>query len=88
MNLIKVIEQIKSDINKLESQKERQIENINKEFNKKINDLETALQINMELNTTCLECEGRGRISFLDAAGDTDYEVCSRCNGKGLEPKF
>jgi|LSQX01.3.fsa_nt_gb superfamily II helicase len=87
MNLVKVINLIKADINKLENERKKQIEIINKQFDEKIEKLTIALQVNMDLNTICIKCEGKGRISYLDAAGDTDHKVCDRCNGTKLEPK-
>ena len=75
------------DIHKFEREREDEIRKITIKYDNKIKDLKIALQVNMELNTVCLECKGRGRISFLDAAGDTDYETCPKCRGSRLEPK-
>ena len=83
MNLVKVIQQINSDIKELKSKKEKEINKITKQYDEKINNLKTALKINMELNTTCLECEGRGTVSFCDASGNTDRERCNICLGSG-----
>jgi DnaJ-class molecular chaperone len=88
MDLIKVLDQIKSDIHKLEREYEDESTKLKVKYDTKIKDLKTALQVNMELNTTCLECKGRGSVAVLDAAGDTEHEICSRCNGTGKEPKF
>ncbi len=88
MDLIKVIEQIKNDIHKLEREREDELQKIKVKYDNKINNLKTALQVNMELNTVCLKCRGRGTTSFLDAAGDTDYDTCEKCKGTKLEPKF
>lgn len=88
MNLTKVIEQIQNDIHKLKREQEDEIKKITNKYSTKIKELEIALQVNMELNTTCLKCKGKGIVSFLDGAGDTDYETCNKCNGSGLEQKF
>lgn len=84
MNLVKVIKQIKSDIRQLEIEKNKELEKISIKYDVKIKDLIIALQVNKELNTVCLECDGRGRVSFTDGAGDTDYDVCKVCKGKGV----
>ena len=83
MNLVKVIQQINSDIKELKSKKEKEINKIAKQYDEEINDLKTALKVNMELNTTCLKCKGRGTVSFCDASGNTERERCNVCLGCG-----
>lgn len=84
MNLAKVIKQIKSDITTLERKRDSEVEEIILKYNVKIEDLNTALKINMEMNTACLECDGRGIVAFCDASGNTERDTCEKCNGSGL----
>ncbi len=84
MNLVKVIEQIQSDISDFKGRRNREIEQIHKKYNKKIEELEVALKVNMDMNTTCLECRGRGSVAFASASGNTEREECRVCKGTGV----
>ena len=89
MNLIKVIRQIESEINQLTANKDEKIKKIEDEYNKKKYKLKTALKVNKEMNTVCLECEGKGRVGADESFYGERREmvVCKRCNGTGKEPK-
>jgi DnaJ-class molecular chaperone len=88
MNLVEVIRMINANLNKLERERENEINKINEKYKKVENDLKIALQVNMDLNTICTECGGQKTISCYINATDTDYKTCDRCNGTGMEPKF
>lgn len=83
MDLVKVIRQIESDIQRLENKHEEEIKKTNARYETKISELKTALNVNMNMNTTCLSCEGRGRIASADAAGQTERNTCEACGGSG-----
>ncbi len=89
MNLVKVIKQIESDINQLTAKKDEKIKKIEDEYNEAKYKLETALKVNKEMNTVCLECEGKGRVGADESFYGERREMvtCSRCNGTGKEPE-
>lgn len=90
MNLIKVLVEIKSEISRLQKEKEDKIKEIENTYSKKISDLVVAFNVNKEMNTACLRCEGTGKIEEGDNCG---YEsrihkiTCPDCNGTGLIQK-
>lgn len=87
LNLTETIYTIQQKINSLDYEEKEQIENIKKKFESERIKYINALNVNMELNEACLECRGRGTISFLDAAGQRDSETCKACNGNGRKRK-
>lgn len=84
INLIKVINLLENSIRDLKIEKNNQIREINNRYDIKIKELETALSVNLEMNTACLECGGRGVISFASASGNTERETCKKCGGSGV----
>ena len=88
MNLIEVIKTIESDITSLEIKKKNELENISKDYDRKIEELKIALDINERMNTYCLNCDGRGFYMKLDSAGiDSDQFKCEQCRGSGRNLK-
>ena len=89
MNLIEVIKTIRNDIDRLGEERKSKVEEINKEYDDKIEQLKTALLINKKMNTVCLECEGRRYV--LEYSGEYEdrgsREICNKCGGTGIEPK-
>ncbi len=55
--------------------------------------MEIALKVNKDMNTTCLKCEGTGKIKVYDMNLNTydnnrgSWKTCDKCKGSGLEPK-
>lgn len=88
MNLIEVIKTIENDIASLEIKKRKELENISKNYDKKIEELKIALDVNEKMNTYCLNCDGRGFYMKLDSAGmDSDQIKCEECRGSGRNLK-
>ena len=86
MNLIDVINDIKKDISKLERKRDEELNRISEKYDKKINDLKVALDVNINMNTYCLRCDGRGFYMQLDCAGiESNQEKCDYCNGTGRQ---
>lgn len=90
INLIKVIKEIKNEIDTIEKLKEKTIKQIEKKYDKQIIDLRTALDVNLKMNTTCLECEGKKTIRVYSGMYDDrgESQICGRCNGTGFEPDY
>ena len=88
MNLINVISEIKEQINKLEIQKENEVKIIKDKYDKEIRDLQIAFEINIKMNTVCLECEGKKIIKVYSGGYEDrgENQNCDRCNGTGIEP--
>jgi hypothetical protein len=88
LNLIEVIKTIESDITNLEIKKKKELEKINEDYDKKIEELKIALDVNEKMNTYCLNCDGRGFYMQLDSAGvDSDQVKCEECRGSGRNLK-
>ena len=87
VDLVDVLYQLDRKLSELEKEREEKIKSINKVYNIKIEEYKSALRVNKEMNTVCLQCRGRKEVSYIDAAGDTDWDICKRCSGTGLEPK-
>jgi hypothetical protein len=90
MNLTTVIKTIMDDIDRLRNKKHEGITRIEEKYDAKIDQLKIALDVNEMMNTACLECEGKRYIK--DAVPpweipNTKPVKCSRCHGRGLEPK-
>lgn len=90
INLIKVIHQIQSDIDKAKDIKKEKIKQIEEDCENLVAKLEIALKVNKDMNTTCLKCEGTGKIRVYE--GDSyenrgSWKTCDKCKGSGLEPK-
>jgi len=89
LDLISIIKEIKGQIKDLKDRKNKEIEYIKKKYDKNIADFKTALEVNLKMNTTCLQCEGKKYIKvysgFYEDRGTN--EVCDRCRGTGKEPK-
>jgi phage host-nuclease inhibitor protein Gam len=88
INLISIIKEIQRKIKTLESDRDKAINRITKEYDKQIKDLKTALQVNLDMNTTCLKCEGKKYIKVYSGMYEDrgTNETCDRCNGTGIEP--
>lgn len=48
--------------------------------------LDSVLEIILDMNTTCIKCEGTRAISVGDSYCSS-YKQCDRCKGTGIEPK-
>lgn len=85
INLIEVIDKLKSKIIDIENHKKEKIKEIEDHYNNVINKYKDALQINIEMNEVCLECEGKGRVKYYNghAYDRGSTEICSKCNGTG-----
>jgi DnaJ-class molecular chaperone len=90
MNLINVLNQIKQSIFDLKEERKYKIEQIEKDFEKRYQELQTTYKVNLDMNTACLDCEGTGKVDEWDGC---DYEsrshkmTCPECNGTGIIKK-
>lgn len=86
MNLIKVLKEIKQQMLEEYAKYEVKKKELEFEYNQRMEDLQTAYNVNLELNTACLNCDGTGKEDEDDGCG---YEsrvhkvTCHVCNGTG-----
>jgi len=88
MNLIKVLDIIKKQIENLKKEKENKIKELNKTYDEKLKELEIAYDVNLKLNTACLRCEGTGKIDGSDGyeyGSRSRRETCPDCKGVGTK---
>jgi vacuolar-type H+-ATPase subunit I/STV1 len=83
INLVEVLKQLQSKINKLQNDKIAEIKKVEQSYETEINKYKQALEINMELNEACLHCEGTGRVYCDDGYQSNSRENCKECNGSG-----
>lgn len=88
MTLIEIIKKINTGIKELEDKEKNEIQKIKKTYSEKIFQLKIALETIKEMNTVCLECEGKGSIGADESFyGERREQItCKRCNGTGKEP--
>lgn len=92
MNLLNVLRAIKGDIERLSQEKKEKIAKIEQDYNEMHQKLTTAYEVNYQMNTTCLQCEGKtyvleGFSGYESRSSDLDKVTCKRCRGTGIEPE-
>ena len=84
-NLVPAIRELEAEVRQIEA-----------EYRKELEPLTTSIAQLRKLNTACEKCCGNGRVlrsrtcaedDRPDPDDPTDYIMCDRCFGSGMEPK-
>ena len=83
MNLVEVIEILQKKARDIVNEHSEKQAELTAYYQNKLNEIQTAISVNMELNTTCLTCKGEGTI-----IGEDNISIkCPDCLGNGIIDK-
>lgn len=77
------------EIQKLQDEKESKIKNIEMKYNNLIEEYESAIKVNLQLNEACFNCYGKGWYDLPDSSGNNDRnrQTCEKCKGTGKKER-
>ena len=82
MNLIEVIETLQAQAKEIVAEYEEKSKELTNYYQRRLDEINIALKVNMELNTVCLNCKGSGIIE--ETFEDEVYQTkCPDCDGTG-----
>ena len=91
MNLISVLNEIKKQALEEKATYEVNKKQLEQEHEERLKELQSAYNVNLELNTACLNCEGTGKEDYSDGGGygsRVHKTTCNKCNGTGVINKI
>jgi RecJ-like exonuclease len=86
INLVVPINEIRGRIDTLGRERKEAIDSINKKYDAIIAKYQAALDVNLDMNESCLHCQGKGYIRVYNGV-DTESEDCPECGGSKVKDR-